>query len=47
MPSKPLELPPEIAKAFVKDKRAQYEEENAIKRDEIAARTVYVGRGPR
>ena len=38
MPSKPFELPPQVAKAFVRDMRAFFKEENAIKRDEIASR---------
>jgi hypothetical protein len=38
MPSKPIELPPRIAQAFVRYMRALFNEENAIKRDEIAAR---------
>jgi len=42
MPNKPIELPPAIAQAFVKDMRAFFEEENAIKRDEIAARQLRV-----
>jgi hypothetical protein len=40
MPRKPIELPPEVAKAFVKDLRAFRAESNAIKRDEIAGRQV-------
>jgi hypothetical protein len=35
---KPLELPPEVAKAFVKDMRAFHREDSQIKRAEIAAR---------
>jgi hypothetical protein len=42
MPSKPIELPPAVAKAFVKDMRAFLAEENAIKRDEIAARQLHL-----
>jgi hypothetical protein len=41
MPRKPIELPPAIARAFVKDMRASFAEENAIKRDEIAARQLF------
>ena len=41
MPGKPIELPPEIARAFVKDMRAFFREENQLKRDEIAARQLY------
>jgi hypothetical protein len=33
-----IDLPPDIAKAFVRDMRANFAEKNAIKRDEIAAR---------
>jgi hypothetical protein len=42
VPRKPIELPPAVAKAFVKDMRAFFAEENAIKRDEIAARQLHV-----
>jgi hypothetical protein len=38
MSRKPLELPPAVARSFVKDMRAFFAEKNAIKRDEIAAR---------
>jgi hypothetical protein len=41
MPRKPIELPPAVARAFVKDMRAFLAEENAIKRDEIAARQLH------
>jgi septin family protein len=41
MPSKPLELPLKVAKAFARDMQAFFEEENAIKRDEIAARQLH------
>jgi hypothetical protein len=41
MPRKPIELPLAIARAFVKDMRASFAEENAIKRDEIAARQLF------
>jgi hypothetical protein len=50
MPSKPIELPPEVAKAFVADMRVFFAEPNLIKRDEIAARQMSVLRqyqGPR
>jgi hypothetical protein len=40
MLTKPIELPPEVAKAFVKDMRAFHAEPNAIKQDEIAARQL-------
>ena len=42
MPSKPLELPLQIAKAFVRDMRAFHAERSPIKRDEIAARQIHV-----
>jgi hypothetical protein len=38
---KPLELPPEVAKAVVEDMRAYFAEPNAIERDEIAARQLH------
>ncbi len=41
MPSKPLELPPAVARRFVDDMRAFHAEPNAIKRDEIAARQLH------
>jgi hypothetical protein len=50
MPRKPIELPPEVAEAFVADMRAFFAEANQIKRDEIAARQMSVLRqyqGPR
>jgi hypothetical protein len=37
MPRKPIDLPPRVARAFVKDMRAFLVEKNGIKRDEIAA----------
>jgi hypothetical protein len=42
MPSKPIELPPEVAKAFVRDMRAFHEEKSPIKRDEIASQQIHV-----
>ena len=42
MPSKPIELPPEVAKAFVRDMRAFHAEKGPIKRDEIASRQIHV-----
>jgi hypothetical protein len=42
MPRKQLEVPPAVARAFVKDMRAFFAEPNAIKRDEIAARQLRV-----
>lgn len=52
MSRKPLELPIEIAKAFVRDMRAYHAEKGAIKRDEIAIRQLtilneYLGRRQR
>jgi hypothetical protein len=41
MPRKQLEVPPAVARAFVKDMRAFFAEPNAIKRDEIAARQLW------
>jgi hypothetical protein len=34
---KPLDIPPKVARAFVKDMKAFFAEEKQIKRDEIAA----------
>ena len=42
MSHKPLELPPAIARAFVKDMRAFFAEEDKHKQDEIAARQLSV-----
>jgi len=42
MTRKPLDLPPEVARAFVTDMKAFFAEENLIKRDEIAARQLSV-----
>jgi hypothetical protein len=42
MPSKPIEVPPAIAKAFVRDMRAFHAEKSPIKRDEIASRQIHV-----
>jgi hypothetical protein len=41
MPSKPIELPPTVARAFVKDMRAFFRAKDAIKADEIAARQLH------
>ena len=41
MPRKPLELPPAVARAFVRDMCAYFSEKNAVKRDEIAARQIF------
>jgi hypothetical protein len=38
---KPIELPPEVARSFVKDMRAYFAEKDAIKRDEIAGRQMF------
>jgi hypothetical protein len=42
MPSEPIELPPEVAKAFLRDMRAFHAEKSPIKRDEIASRQIHV-----
>jgi hypothetical protein len=50
MPSKSLNLPMKVAKAFIKDMRAFHAEPNAIERDEIAGQQMFVLRqyqGPR
>lgn len=39
MPSKPVELPPKVAKAFVRDMRAFHAEKSPIKCDEIKVRS--------
>jgi hypothetical protein len=39
---KPLELPPEVARSFVKDMRAFFAEQRRIKREEIAGRQLRV-----
>ena len=38
--AKPLDLPMEVAKAFVRDMLAYFAEPNATRRDEIAARQM-------
>jgi hypothetical protein len=40
--SKLLELPPAVARAFVRDMRAFHAEKSPIKRDEIASRQIHV-----
>ena len=48
--SKPIDLPPAVARNFVKDMLAFLAEKDSIKRDEIAARQIHVLRqyqGPR
>jgi hypothetical protein len=50
MPSKPIELPPAVARRFLEDMRAFFADESQIKRDEIAGRQMSVLRqyqGPR
>jgi hypothetical protein len=50
MARKPLELPPVVARAFVQDMRAYFDEENPIKREGIAVRQLRALRehqGPR
>jgi hypothetical protein len=42
MARKPLELPPDVARAFLADLRAYHDEPDAIKRDEIAARQTWL-----
>jgi hypothetical protein len=37
----PLDLPPDVARRFVEDMKAFFAEENALKRDEIAARQLH------
>jgi hypothetical protein len=46
MPRKPIELPPAVARAFVKDMLAFHAERNAIKRDEIALRQLHALKRP-
>ena len=40
MPSKPIELPPAVARRFLEDMRAFFAQESPIKRDEIAGRQI-------
>jgi hypothetical protein len=40
---KPLDLPPDVARAFTEDMRAYFAEENQIKRDGIAVRQLFWG----
>ena len=42
MPANSIELPPEVARAFVRDMRAFHAEKSPIKRDEIASRQIHV-----
>ena len=41
MPSRPIELPPRVAKAFVKDMRAFFKAKDQLKQDEIASRQLH------
>jgi hypothetical protein len=41
MPSKHIELPPQVAKAFVRDMRAFFKAKDQLKRDEIASRQLH------
>ena len=41
MPSKPFELPPNVAQAFAKDMRAFFAASPSLKQDEIAARQMH------
>lgn len=45
MAKQPLQLPPAVAKSFLKDMRAFLAEPDSIKADEIAARQLEVLRG--
>jgi hypothetical protein len=47
MARKPLELPPEIGRRFVRDTRAFFAGTNGVKQDEIAARQLYALNGHR
>jgi hypothetical protein len=42
MRNKPIELPPDVAKAFIRDMRAFFAETSPLKRDEIASRQIHV-----
>jgi hypothetical protein len=41
MLSKPIDLPPAVARRFVEDMLAYFAEKNGIRRDEIAARQLH------
>ena len=41
MPIRPIELPPRVAKAFVKDMRAFFKAKDQLKQDEIASRQLH------
>jgi hypothetical protein len=40
MPSKPIELPPDVALSFVRDMRAFFAAPDTLKQDEVAARQL-------
>ena len=42
MSSKPLDLPIEVAKAFVRDMRAFHAAKDSLKKDEIAAKQLWL-----
>jgi len=42
MPRKLPELPPEVAKAFVRDMRAFHAAKNSLKKHEIAAKQLWL-----
>lgn len=42
MRNKPIELPPDVARAFIRDMRAYFVEKSPLKRDEIASRQIHV-----
>jgi hypothetical protein len=42
MPRKPIELPPEVAKSFVADMRAFHAAKDSLKKDEIAAKQLWL-----
>jgi hypothetical protein len=46
MARKPLDLPVQVAKAFVKDMRLFHAEPNVISRDEIASRQLFALKQP-
>jgi hypothetical protein len=41
MPNKPIELPPKVGQAFVRDMRAFFKAKNQLKQDEIASRQLH------
>jgi len=42
MPRKPIEPPPKVAKAFVRDMRAFHAAKNSLKKDEIGAKQLWL-----